>query len=61
MTETGYCRILLDKKDERIETLEKENMKIKQECSKLLDKLYLSGLSEKQIVLVEKMQDVLGV
>ena len=30
-------------------------------CSDLLDKLYLSGLSEKQIALVEKMQDVLGV
>ena len=30
-------------------------------CSSLLDKLYLSGLSPKQIALVEKMQDVLGV
>lgn len=31
------------------------------ECSPLLDKLYLGGLSPKQIALVEKMQDVLGV
>lgn len=34
---------------------------LKDKCSDLLDKLYLSGLSAKQIALVEKMQDVLGV
>ena len=34
---------------------------VKHKCSDLLDKLYLSGLSEKQIALVEKMQDVLEV
>lgn len=49
-----------ENKIELIKTKKKLD-EIKNKCSDLLDKLYLSGLSEKQIVLVEKMQDVLGV
>ena len=34
---------------------------MKNKCSTLLDKLYLSGLKPNQVALVERMQDVLGV
>lgn len=44
---------------EREQLEQTEEMKNK--CSTLLDKLYLSGLKPNQVALVERMQDVLGV
>lgn len=51
----------LDREGKKNAELETQIEKMKNECSTLLDKLYLSGLKEKQIALIEKMQDVLGV
>ena len=69
------CDLAIEGRDIKIDELEEKNSqmfntialqeqqieKMKNECSGLLDKLYLSGLKEKQIALVEKMQDILGV
>ena len=56
-----HKKIAIQNRKARIKDLEKQIEKMKNECSVLLDKLYLSGLNVKQITLIEKMQDILGV
>lgn len=45
----------------QLEGRELELKELKDKCSSLLDKLYLIGLTPKQIAIVEQLQDVLGV
>lgn len=54
---------LMNKSDLQRENteLKEQTEEMKNKCSTLLDKLYLSGLKPNQIALVERMQDILGV